>query len=261
MKKTIALSALLLAACLPVFAQNIVNPQVGNPENQNTTIAKIETNNQFTIITFDYSGDADNSWVQVNKEIYLQTDQGNEHYNFVKAENIAVAPAKTTIAKAGEKTSFKIYFKKVPQTAKSIDIVERAGYMGASVNFFNFYGVSLTNAIPAGTTQRVKITDVVLMPPPPVEQNGAITSFTQQPEGMQNAMNSMEPMYKTMIKAMMDAQLAYFNQPGKTEEIAKLNKQYFDALVKQGFTTDQALKITISSGIIPKTAGVNQNGQ
>jgi hypothetical protein len=66
----------------------------------------------------------------------------------------------------------------------------------------------------------------------------------------------MGPMYASMAKSVLDAQLAYFKQPGKLAEIAKLNKEYFDALVKEGFTYDQALKIITSSSLISKSSSV-----
>lgn len=71
--------------------------------------------------------------------------------------------------------------------------------------------------------------------------------------GMAGMMNSFGPMMSNMAKSMMDAQLEYYKQPGKVEEIAKLNKQYFDALVKEGFTADQALKIITSDSFLPKS--------
>lgn len=74
--------------------------------------------------------------------------------------------------------------------------------------------------------------------------------------GMMGMMNSFGPMMSNMAKSVMDAQLDYYKQPGKIEEIAKLNKQYFDALVKEGFTADQALKIITSDSFLPKGNGV-----
>jgi hypothetical protein len=72
---------------------------------------------------------------------------------------------------------------------------------------------------------------------------------------MNGMMNSFGPMVSNMAKSMMDAQLDYFKQPGKIEEIAKLQKQYFDALMKEGFNAEQALKIITSDGILPKSTG------
>lgn len=259
-EKTFTLSALLLMICLKSFAQTIVNPQVNYPENPNSTVSKVETDGLFTIVSFEYVAPGDKSWADVNKELYLQTDQDNAHYNFVRAENITISPKRTIIAKTGDKLLFKVYFQKIPQTAKSIDIIERAGPLGNGTSYFNFYGVSLINANPAGTTQRVKITDVVLMPPPPVENAGVTGGVmginADGANGMANAMNMMGPMISNMATSMMDAQLNYYKQPGKITEVAKLNKQYYDALVKEGFSDDQALKIITSESLLPKASSI-----
>ncbi|HMG09333.1 MAG TPA: hypothetical protein VK609_12525 [Mucilaginibacter sp.] len=256
MKKILTLSALLLLTSLTCFAQNIENPQVENSDDWRSIITKIETDKQFTIVSFEYTATTDNSWAQLNKEIYIQTDQGNEHYNYVKSENISMAPAKHTLAKAGDKFAFKVYFKKIPPAAKSIDIIERAGRRNDGITFFNFYNVSLTQSYPPGT--KVKVTDVVLLPPPPVNADTASRGlFYGAGNEMQNAMSSMGPMYASMAKSMLDAQLSYFKQPGKIAEMAKLNKNYFDALVKEGFTNDQALKIITSNSLISKSSSIN----
>ena len=247
MKKILTLSALLLITCFSSFAQTIVNPKVETWDDWSSRITKIETDKQFTIVTIEYTANGNNAWVQLNKEIFIQTDVNNEHYNYVKSDNIPIAPAKHTFAHEGDKLEFKVYFKKIPAAAKSIDIIERAGQRKAGISFFNFYNVSLTEPYPAGT--KIKITDVVLTPPPipaPGEQ-----------DNMNNAMNSMVPMYKTMVSSMMNAQFDYFKQPGKIAEIANLNKQYFDALIKEGFTSDQALKITTSNSLLSKSSSIN----
>jgi hypothetical protein len=250
MKKTLTLIILLLITC-SAFSQNIVSPQVDQTDDDNGKIAKIETDNQFTIVTFAYTANSDNTWVQLNKEIYIQADQGNEHYNYVKSENIAIVPAKHIFTKAGERLSFKVYFKKIPADTKSIDIIERAGYKKDGITFLNFYDVSLVK-------QRAYITDVKITGP-----NGGSPYLASGPDeqsdvkgGMMGAMNAMGPMYASMAKSVLDAQLAYFKQPGKIAEIAKLNKAYFDALVKEGFNYDQAIKIITSSSLIPKSSSV-----
>ncbi|WP_183561237.1 hypothetical protein [Mucilaginibacter sp. SP1R1] len=258
MKKTLTLAALLLIACLTSFAQNIVNPYIENRDDWSSSIKKIETDKQFTIVSIEYTANNPGSWVQLNKEIFIQTDLNNEHYNYIKSENIAMVPEKRTLAKAGEKLNFKIYFKKIPATAKSIDIIERAGVQKNGITFFNFYNVSLTQSVPEETTTSVKVTEVVLVPPPPVPQNGYTTTTTmpnQPSDGtneMANAMNMMGPMYTKMATSMLDAQLSYYQQPGKIAEVAKLISQYYSALKKEGFTHDDVIKIITSESWLPK---------
>lgn len=255
MRKFLILSAFLLMANLPGFAQNIENPQLGGSDDWNSRITKIETDKQFTTVSFEYTANGDNTWAQLNKEIFIQTDVNNEHYNYVKSENIAMVPAKHTFSKKGDKLVFKVYFKKIPANAKSIDIIERPGIRNDGITYFNFYNVSLTQSFPPGT--KIKVTDVVLTPPPPIQRDTATTGlFYGNSNEMQNAMSSMGPMYASMAKSLLDAQLAYFKQPGKIAEIAKLHKDYYDALIKVGFNDDQALKIITTNSLMSKSSSI-----
>ncbi|WP_184542957.1 hypothetical protein [Mucilaginibacter sp. FT3.2] len=253
MKKALFLTVVLAATGLTSFAQNVVNPQVEVTESAASIITKIETDKQYTIVSLDQYATTDNAWLILNKEIYIQTDVDNKHYDYVKSENVAVAPETRYIfKKAGDKLSFKIYFKKIPANTKSIDIIERAGKRTDGVTFLNFYNVDLIHSSPG--EQRVKVTDVVLLPPPPVNGPGQSLNGAND---MASAMSSVVPMYASMAKSILDAQLAYYQQPGKIAEIAKLNKKYYDALLKEGFAMDQAIKIITSNSLIPKSTSVN----
>ena len=97
--------------------------------------------------------------------------------------------------------------------------------------------------------EKTIIKEVTLTPPPQTDD------MIKDGSAMAGMMNNFGPMMGNMVKSMMDAQLDYFKQPGKMEEIAKLQKQYFDALIKEGFNTDQALKIITSDSILPKSNG------
>ncbi|UOE52733.1 hypothetical protein MTO98_16815 [Mucilaginibacter sp. SMC90] len=251
MKKPILTIITFFIIASQAFAQNIITPKVEQKDDQSTIIKKIETDNLYTVVTFIGHAYQDNAWIQLNKEIYLQTDLNNAHYDYVKSESIAMVPNKTILKKAGNKLEFKVYFKKIPAAAKSIDIIEHAGLSKSGISYFNFYNVSLIEQAP-------KITDVVLLPPPPIQRDTASTGllYGNASNEMQNAMSSMGPMYASMAKSVLDAQLGYFKQPGKLAEIAKLNKEYFDALVKEGFTYDQALKIITSGSLISKSSSV-----
>jgi hypothetical protein len=240
MKNTLILIFLFFGISLSSFSQTIDHPSVEQVDDRAISISKIETTDKFTVVTFAYTARSDSSWAEVNKEIFIQTNIDNTHYNFVKAENITIAPVRRFLTKAGSEITFKIYFDKIPAETKSIDIIERAGLMQGPESYFNFYNVSLSKS------QRVKITDVVLTPPPPSDANFNFGN------NMGNVFNSMAPMVTSMTTAMMDAQLAYYKQPGKVDDIAKLNKKYFNALLKAGFNADQALKIIVADSLLPK---------
>lgn len=251
MKKNLFLAAILFMATLHAFAQNVNNPNVENTESRSTVITKIETDKQYTIVHFDHYALTDNAWVVLNPEIYIQTDVDNKHYDYVKAEGIAVAPQqRKTIAKAGEKVSFKVFFKKLPENAKLIDVIERAGRPNDETSYFNFYNIDLTKSNPG--EQRIKVQSVTLTPPPPINQT---TDYSQLMEGMGSGMASM---YSNITKSMLDAQLNYYKQPGKIAEFAQIQRQYYMALLKQGFNQEQAMKILTSADLLPK---VNMSGK
>jgi hypothetical protein len=244
--KKVLLSALVLLAGLSSLAQTINDPFVESSDDANTLVKKVETNKQFTIVTLEYTANGEGAWAQLNKEIFIQTNLSNKRYNYAKSEDIPIAPAKHTFSKAGDKLSFKVYFEKIPGTTKSIDIIERAGGNRNGSSYFNFYNVSLEKS------QGRVITDVVLTPPPISGRSGG--AMVTSDNNMAGVMGAMGPMFGNLAKSMMDAQLEYYKQPGKITEIAKLNKQYFDALVKEGFSEDQALKIITSEGLLPKAS-------
>jgi len=254
MKKALILTALLFTIGLKSsFAQTVTNPDVETTDSQTSTITKIETDQQYTVVSFRHYAGSDNAWAVLNKEIYIQTDVDNKHYGYIKSEGIAVAPeTRNTLKKTNDKLEFKVYFKKIPANTKSIDIIERAGKRSDGITYFNFYNVNLTNS--HSGDNRIKITNVELLPPPPANTDTVKGLFYGHGNEMASA---MAPMYTSMVKGLLDAQFAYLKQPGKIAEIAKLNKEYFDALTKEGFTNDQALKIITSNSIIPKSTSIN----
>jgi hypothetical protein len=242
MKKILLIPFLLLMLNIKTSAQSIENPSVENSDSPSCRIVKIENTPNFTIVSFEETAVNNNAWARLSKNVFVQTNVSDKHYHYIKSENIAIAPEKTTIKNAGDKLLFKVYFERIPPTSRTIDVIEKAG----AKYFYNFYNVSLTQS------QKVTITDVALTPPPPSLSNVNID------DNMASVMGSMGPMLTNMATAMMDAQLKYYKQPGKIAEIAKLSKQYFDALVNEGFTPDQALKIITSESLLPKA---NMNGK
>ncbi|WP_439697301.1 hypothetical protein ACFGVS_02490 [Mucilaginibacter sp. AW1-7] len=254
MKKALILAAVLFTIGLKSsFAQTVTNPDIESTDSPTSTITKIETDQQYTVVSFRHYAGSDNAWAVLNREIYIQTDVDNKHYGYVKSEGIAVAPeTRNTLKKTNDKLEFKVYFKKIPANTKSIDIIERAGKRNDGITYFNFYNVDVIHSSPGD--KGVKITNVELLPPPPVNGTGQPLDGANM---LANAMGGMGPMYTSMVKSLLDAQFTYYQQPGKIAEIAKLNKEYFDALTKEGFTNDQALKIITSNSIIPKSASIN----
>lgn len=241
MKKSLLILLLAIFA-LRSSAQTIENPFVEKSENGNATVTKVATDEHFTAVTIRFTAPTDDSWADVNKEIFIQTDVDNKHYNFVKATGITFSPEKTTLKKAGDDLIFTVYFNKIPAEAKTIDIIERAGPDNGT--YFNFYNVHLEKM----KTGEV-ITDVVLTPPPVAGNNSVV--FGNNPTE-NNMFNAMAPMFGTMIKAVMDAQLNFYQDDNKIKEIAKATHKYYQALITEGFTPDQAMKIITSESLLPK---------
>ncbi|MGJ7029868.1 M56 family metallopeptidase [Niabella hirudinis] len=108
-------------------------------ENTGCRISGIENDAKYTVVSFEYTAARASDWALLNKEIYLQANNDMKHFAYVKSEGIPLAPHRYNFTKPGEKIAFKVYFEKVPLTAKSIDVIERAGRS----DFFNFYSVPL----------------------------------------------------------------------------------------------------------------------
>jgi hypothetical protein len=62
-------------------------------------------------------------------------------------------------------------------------------------------------------------------------------------------MNDMGPVFGNMAQSMLQARLAAMADPKTAEQLAKFSRNYFNALVAQGFSEDQALKIVTSVGL------------
>jgi hypothetical protein len=68
-------------------------------------------------------------------------------------------------------------------------------------------------------------------------------------------LSAIGPAYNMLMRSILNSSLEYYSEPGKLTELAKLNKNYFEALRKEGFTKKQALKIMASS---PLSRGIGK---
>lgn len=59
-------------------------------------------------------------------------------------------------------------------------------------------------------------------------------------------MEMMAPMMGLMMQNMMDGMITYMSKPETAEKLATYAKNYYDALIKKGFTKEEALKIVTS---------------
>ncbi len=79
------------------------------------------------------------------------------------------------------------------------------------------------------------------------------------PEEMQKMMDAtmgaMVPMMGKMMEVMLDVQLKVAERPETATRIASFKKNLFDALIKSGFSPDQALQIVIATSIPAASPG------
>ena len=61
--------------------------------------------------------------------------------------------------------------------------------------------------------------------------------------------NQMGPMYENMMQAMIEGTLKAMERPETIDRLAAFTRHYYDALIKQGFTKDEALEIVAGVGI------------
>lgn len=77
---------------------------------------------------------------------------------------------------------------------------------------------------------------------------GEKMSSAQQQEMMQQTMQAMTPFFGQVMKAMMEAQLEILAQPGTAEKLATYTRNYYEALVRKGFSKEEALRIAMTVG-------------
>src|SRR3989449_4496902 len=81
--------------------------------------------------------------------------------------------------------------------------------------------------------------------PTPVPRDTSPAAQLQQMMGM---FNQMGPMYQAMMKSMIEGTLKALAEPENVERMAAFTRRYYQALMKQGFTKDEALQIVAGGG-------------
>jgi hypothetical protein len=71
----------------------------------------------------------------------------------------------------------------------------------------------------------------------------------QQPTGPDIAQmqQAMGPMMQQMATAMLEGTLVTMAKPENAERLADFTRHYYDALIKRGFTKEEALQIVIAT--------------
>jgi len=90
-------------------------------------------------------------------------------------------------------------------------------------------------------------------PQTPVQPQASPQKQAPAPEEMQKMMAAtfgvMIPVMGKMTESMIEAQLTKAAAPDTAERLATFKRNLFDALLKKGFTTDQAIQIVLTTGI------------
>lgn len=74
-------------------------------------------------------------------------------------------------------------------------------------------------------------------------------------QAMSGMMSQMNPMYISMSKGMVEGTLQALEQPATVDRLAAFMHHYFEALVKAGFSKDEALQIVVGVGLPTGRAG------
>jgi hypothetical protein len=65
----------------------------------------------------------------------------------------------------------------------------------------------------------------------------------------------MAPLASQMSVNMMDAMLTVLERPATAERLATFTRNYYEALVRRGFTREEALRIVIGRGVAGELGG------
>ncbi|NQT89814.1 MAG: hypothetical protein HQ558_00995 [Candidatus Omnitrophica bacterium] len=66
---------------------------------------------------------------------------------------------------------------------------------------------------------------------------------------MKDAFAQMQPMISSMMDSMVGAMFKLLAKPEIAENMATFTKNYYDALIKKGFSKEEALQIVVAVGV------------
>ena len=76
-----------------------------------------------------------------------------------------------------------------------------------------------------------------------------LTPDSSQMAQMAGMFNQMGPMYESMMQSMIEGSMKAFEKPETIERLARFARRYYEALIKQGFSKEEALEIVAGAGI------------
>lgn len=200
------------------FSQTYESPFVESVADKLCYITKVEYTKEHTIVSFEHLNN--NGWIRLNEDIQIKTPD-NKRYRYIKADGITIAPEMYHFKPGEEKHAFQVYFEPLPKRAKVFDILE----VEPGTKFdFNFYGVNV----------KKKRTSE--------EQNPHFKTTIDVVANGSGDFNSED------VNLLLKNSINFLKQPAIVKEQAHFIKVFYDALIAEGFTKKQALKI-LTSGV------------
>lgn len=99
-----------------------ITPSYRKSENEFLKIESIEIDETSTKITFCFTNNHENGWMNISKDAAIIVD--NEKYELIREEGINISPNRIYFSHKGETKTFSLYFFKIPSTVKTIDFIE-----------------------------------------------------------------------------------------------------------------------------------------
>src|SRR2546421_2261953 len=88
---------------------------------------------------------------------------------------------------------------------------------------------------------------LLLLPARAVSQQPTVSESLRAQMAQTSAM--MGPMMGQMMEAMMEGMLRVMAKPENIGRLATFTRNYYEALIRKGFTKDEALQIVVAAGI------------
>jgi hypothetical protein len=97
---------------------------------------------------------------------------------------------------------------------------------------------------------RSTIAVVILLVVLTARSSAAQQPSAPDPAAMAQMFSQMTPMYEGMSQATLEGTLKALEKPETVDRLARFAKRYYDALIKQGFTKEEALQIVAGAGTV-----------
>lgn len=71
------------------------------------------------------------------------------------------------------------------------------------------------------------------------------------PDSLRQALASMSPLLSSMMASTYEQMASFLARPETAERLATFTRNYYEALVRRGFTREEALRIVTAVGVLP----------